>query len=128
MRMQAVAQTDADFAAWVLNQQQPGKVWTAASQFSSPQVFAGYQLFNGLGTCSGCHTVSGTPANNQVGPNLTHLDARTGFAGFILPLNDANLRLWLRNPQAVKPGANMVIPKLTEDQITALIAYLDTLK
>ena len=30
--------------------------------------------------------------------------------------------------QAAKPGANMVIPKLTEDQITALIAYLDTLK
>jgi cytochrome c oxidase subunit 2 len=94
-------------------------------------VYAGYQLFQpgGIGGCSGCHTVSGTPSNAQVGPNLTHLQARAGFAGFILPLNDANLRLWLRNPQAVKPGANMVLPtKLTEDQITSLIAYLDTLK
>jgi len=128
MRMRAVAQTDADFAGWVLNQQQPDKVWTAADQFANAQIYAGYRLFNGTGTCSGCHTVSGTPAHGQVGPNLTHLQARGGFAGFILTLNDANLREWLRNPQAVKPGANMVIPKLTEDQITALIAYLDTLK
>ena len=50
------------------------------------------------------------------------------FAGAILPLNDTNLRMWLRNPQAVKPGANMRIRKLTEQEITELIAYLDTLK
>ena len=129
MRMQAVAQTDADFAAWVLNQQQPQTAPTAVDQFSSPLVYAGYQLFNGTGGCANCHTVSGTKAAGQIGPNLTHLQARAGFAGFILALNDANLRQWLRNPQAVKPGTNMVIPvKLTEDQITALIAYLDTLK
>ena len=130
MRMQAVAQTDSDFAAWVLNQQQPGKVWTAADQFTNPQAYAGYQLFQpgGAGTCANCHTVSGTGASAQVGPNLTHLQARAGFAGFILPLNDANLRAWLRDPQAVKPGVNMRIPHLSEDQITDLIAYLDTLK
>ena len=45
----------------------------------------------------------------QVGPNLTHLQARKVFAGAIFALNDNNLRMWLRNPQAVKPGANMRI-------------------
>jgi cytochrome c oxidase subunit 2 len=128
MRMRAVAQTAGDFAAWVVDQRRPQQPFTAADQFTSPDAYQGYQLFNGLGTCAGCHTVTGTPAAAQVGPNLTHLQLRGGFAGFILPLNDANLRLWLRNPQSVKPGANMVIPKLNEDQITQLIAYLDTLK
>jgi cytochrome c oxidase subunit 2 len=128
MRMRAVAQTANDFAAWVVNQQQSQAPLTADDQFSSPDAYAGYQLFNGLGNCSSCHTVTGTPAQGQVGPNLTHLQARGVFAGAILALNNANLRLWLRNPQAVKPGANMIIPKLTEDQITSLIAYLDTLK
>jgi cytochrome c oxidase subunit 2 len=128
MRMRAVAQTDADFATWVLNQQQPAKTWSAADQFSNPASYAGYQLFNGFGTCSGCHTVTGTPAAGQVGPNLTHVQARGVFAGAIFALNDANLRIWLRDPQAAKPGANMRIPHLTEDQISSLIAYLDTLK
>jgi cytochrome c oxidase subunit 2 len=128
MRMRAVAQSATDFAAWVVNQQQPAAALTPDAQFGSPDAYAGYQLFNGLGNCSGCHTVSGTTAQGVVGPNLTHLQARGVFAGAIFALNDANLRLWLRNPQAAKPGANMVIPKLTEDQITSLIAYLDTLK
>ena len=72
--------------------------------------------------------MQGTPAQGEGGPNLTHLQARDVFAGAILTLNDNNLRLWLRNPQAVKPGANMRIRQLSEQEITELIAYLDTLK
>jgi cytochrome c oxidase subunit 2 len=128
MRVRAVAQTDADFAAWVLNQQQPAHPVTAADQFTDPAVYAGYQLFNGAGTCFSCHTVTGTSAAGIVGPNLTHLQARSVFAGDILTVNDANLREWLRDPQAIKPGNDMRIPHLNEDQITSLIAYLDTLK
>jgi cytochrome c1 len=33
--------------------------------------------------------------------------------------------MWLRNPQAVKPGSLMVLPRpLSEDEIKALVAYL----
>jgi cytochrome c oxidase subunit 2 len=128
MRIKVVAQSPADFAAWVADQQLTQHALAPADQFSQPLVYQGYQLFNGAGTCSTCHTVQGTPAAGQVGPNLTHLQARGYFAGDIFQLNNNNLRIWLRNPQAAKPGANMRIPKLTEDQITALIAYLDTLK
>jgi cytochrome c oxidase subunit 2 len=128
MRIKVVAESTNDFANWVANQQTKHAPVTSADQFSDPLVYQGYQLFNGAGTCAGCHTVQGTPAVGDVGPNLTHLQARNWFAGDIFELNDNNLRTWLRNPQAAKPGANMVIPKLTEDQITALIAYLDTLK
>lgn len=128
MRIKVVAETPADFARWVANQQTVQHPPTAADQFTNPQAYAGYQLFTGAGTCSSCHTVQGTTAAGQVGPNLTHLQARGFFAGDIFALNDNNLRTWLRNPQAAKPGANMRIPKLTEAQITSLIAYLDTLK
>ena len=129
MRMRAVAQTADQFAAWVTNQQQPQPVLTPADVYTNAQAYAGYLLFHGIPNCAGCHTVTGTSAVGKVGPNLTHLQARGVFAGAILPLNNTNLRLWLRNPQAVKPGANMRIPvKLTEDQITSLVAYLDTLK
>ena len=128
MRMRAVAQSDTDFAAWVMNQNTASHPLASGDQFTNPQAYAGFQIFTGAGNCSGCHTVDGTQAQGRVGPNLTHLQARGVFAGAIFALNDANLRTWLRNPQKAKPGANMVIPKLTEDQITSLIAYLDTLK
>jgi cytochrome c oxidase subunit 2 len=128
MRIKVVAQSPADFAAWVANQQTKQHPLSTQDQFTQPLAYQGYQLFNGSGTCATCHTVQGTPAQGQVGPNLTHLQARGYFAGDIFQLNNNNLRTWLRNPQAAKPGANMRIPKLTEDQITALIAYLDTLK
>jgi cytochrome c oxidase subunit 2 len=39
-----------------------------------------------------------------------------------------NLARWLANPQAVKPGNKMVIGKLSQDQIDALVQYLTTLK
>jgi cytochrome c oxidase subunit 2 len=128
MRFKVVAESPADFAQWVTNQNQPAKQWSAADQFSSPVAYAGYQLFNGTGGCATCHTVSGTPAAGMVGPNLTHLQERSVFAGAIFALNDNNLRTWLRDPQAAKPGANMRIRKLNEQEITDLIAYLDTLK
>ena len=48
-------------------------------------------------------------------------------------LNDVNLRKWLRNPPGQKPmdpenGQGMPNLGLSEDEITQLIAYLETLK
>jgi len=128
MRFKVVAESPADFATWVTAQQLVQHPPTVAEQFAHPLAYAGYTLFNGSGGCSTCHTVQGTTAAGQVGPNLTHLQARRVFAGAIFTLNDANLRVWLRDPQAAKPGANMRIRKLSEQEITELIAYLDTLK
>jgi cytochrome c oxidase subunit 2 len=128
MRFKVVAESPADFAQWVTNQNQPAQQWTSADQYSSPLAYQGYQLFNGTGGCATCHTVTGTPAAGMVGPNLTHLQERSVFAGAIFALNNNNLRIWLRDPQAAKPGANMRIRKLSEQEITELIAYLDTLK
>jgi len=128
MRIRGVAQSPADFSAWVGAQRALAHPPSDAEQFTNADAYAGYKLFIGSGGCATCHSVNGTPAAGQVGPNLTHLQTRSVFAGAIFALNDTNLRTWLRNPQAAKPGANMKIRKLNEDEITKLIAYLDTLK
>jgi cytochrome c oxidase subunit II len=127
MRIRVLAETPHDFAIWVAQQQEQQRPLTSADQYTNAEAYTGYTLFHGAGTCFSCHTVAGTSAVGRVGPNLTHLESRPGLAGNMLPLDNNTLRDWLRNPQAVKPGANMVIPKLTEAQITALIAYLNTL-
>jgi cytochrome c oxidase subunit 2 len=121
MRLRVVAHTAGDYARWVAanttnpDMPDPG---TVAAQ--------GAALFRQKG-CASCHTVDGY-SKGTVGPNLTHLHERSVFAGSIFELNDENLRVWLRNPPKEKPGSIMPNLNLNEDEITQLIAYLDTLK
>jgi cytochrome c oxidase subunit 2 len=128
MRLRVVAMTGNNFDTWV-SQQQAGPALisssTAASNSATPAE-AGAALFLSKG-CSGCHTVNGVSVGS-VGPNLTHLQSRTTFAGATFDLNDRNLREWLRDPPAMKPGSVMPNLNLSEEEITQLIAYLDTLK
>ena len=43
-------------------------------------------------------------------------------------LDADNLRPWLANPPAVKPGSVMPNLNLSSNEITKLIAYLETLR
>lgn len=94
---------------------------------------AGAEIFITRG-CNGCHTITGLEgASGKVGPNLTHLYSRKTFAGSLFDLDRRNLRRWLRDPPAMKPmdpDNNQGMPNLglSEDEITQLIAYLETLK
>ena len=133
MRLRVVSHTTPDYDAWVKSQMAAPVTPEAPSDTTAKGSLAyqGYQLFLSTG-CAGCHAVQGVSAG-QRGPNLTHLESRQVFAGAILAMNDGNLRKWLRNPPAEKPmepqdGSGMPNLKLTEDQITQLVAYLDTLK
>ena len=57
------------------------------------------------------------------------LDRTTGTLRVrtIFENTDDNLRAWLRDPQAVKPNANMRLPRpLTDAEIEILVAYLRT--
>ena len=123
MRLQVVAQTQQDFADWVAGQQQPPAP-AGAQHRRRPPV---WPLFNGSADAPAAIRSRASPAAS-VGPNLTHFKSRSVFAGAIFAHNDPNLRAWLRNPPAQKPGAVMPDLGLTEAQITDLIAYLDTLK
>jgi cytochrome c oxidase subunit 2 len=39
-----------------------------------------------------------------------------------------NLRLWIENPDAIKPGSLMPAMKLPEADLDALVSYMETLR
>jgi cytochrome c oxidase subunit 2 len=124
MRNVGVVMDEADFDAWVAGQKQ---LPATPAEGSGPAA-EGLSLFNGRG-CGGCHTVEGVSTGN-IGPNLTHFASRGTFAGSLFKNNAESLRIWLKDPQAAKPGNAMRIPglPLKPDEIEKLIAYLETLK
>jgi cytochrome c oxidase subunit 2 len=141
MRLRVIADTPEDYAAWVTSQEAPAAQPVAAS--TSPDTTTtlpgvtpapsqaslaatGANVFKSAG-CAGCHAITGI-SDGVVGPNLTHFKSRSVFAGAIFQNDDNNLRLWLANPPAQKPGSVMPNLHLTSDQINQLIAYLDTLR
>jgi cytochrome c oxidase subunit 2 len=121
MRLRVIAQTPSDFDTWVAQQGRP------AGQPSRADAARGAELFTSK-PCAGCHTIQGTPAQGQVGPNLTHVASRQSFAGSMFELNDENLRAWLHDPPGVKPGSKMPNLQLSDDEVNNLVAYLQTLR
>jgi len=51
----------------------------------------------------------------------------TGDNAHIVNEDSCNLYKWLSDPQSVKPGNDMTIPKLSDSQIAQLVAYLESL-
>ena len=121
MRIRVIAQPETDFKAWEQHQLEvpPTPV--------SGEAAAGSRLFNQL-TCVNCHTVAGTPAHADIGPDLTHLASRETLAAGRLKDTPENLGKWISNPQAYKPGAHMPDFNFTPAQVQELVAYLETLK
>ena len=39
-----------------------------------------------------------------------------------------NLRLWIQNPDAIKPGSLMPAMKVSDAELDALVRYLETLQ
>jgi cytochrome c oxidase subunit 2 len=109
----------ADFDAWVRAQQQ------AAVQ--DEKVLVGKRVFETT-SCINCHAVSGTVANGRFGPDLAHLMSRSTIASGAAENTAASLRLWIQNPDAIKPGSLMPAMKLSDADLDALVVYLGTLR
>ncbi len=112
--------TEAEFEAWVRQQQQPAAVPPAGTPAA-----AGAAIFQRA--CLSCHAVTPGISQNNIGPSLAHFGSRPEVAGF-LPNTTDNVIRWLRNPQAVKPGALMPNLELTAQEARDLAAYLEQLK
>ena len=110
----------ADFIKWWDQQLQ------SARPPSTPLARAGYAYVTSR-ACSSCHSISGTPANGTVGPDLTHLASRRTLAAS-MPMSEGNLYGWVEDPQSLKPGTKMPTIGLEPDQLHAVVAYLETLK
>jgi cytochrome c len=80
--------------------------------------------------CVGCHTIPGIPgATGTIGPNLMGVASRTKIAGgAVNNTGPDDLKKWILNPPALKPGTLMPNVGLTDDEATSIVAYLETLK
>ena len=108
-----------DFDAWVQAQRQ------AAAQDESAA--DGRRVFETT-ACINCHTVRGTAANGRFGPDLTHLMSRATIASGAAENTAENLRLWIENPDAIKPGSLMPAMKLSDSELDALVRYMQSLR
>ena len=134
MRTRVQAVSDADFDQWVIDQQTPSTL-----PAEGEPGYDGYQVYLNK-QCIQCHTVrfDDEEATNVLaaeafnGPELTHFATRGKFAGAILPeegeSREEALKRWLADPPAIKPGSFMPDLALTEQEIDALIIWLESLE
>lgn len=121
MRFKVVAHDPDAYEEWLDKEGADAATAAAGAAAEGRQVFM-------EGACAGCHTVRGTEAQAKVGPDLTHFASREMFAGWIFPNDAENLRLWLADPPARKPGSLMPDLNLSDQEIEALVAYLQSLE
>jgi len=108
-----------DFAAWARAQQKPAVEDAGA--------IAGRRVFES-NACMNCHAVAGTPADGRFGPDLTHLMSRATIAAGAAENTHDNLRLWIQNPSAIKPGSLMPAMKLSGTDLDSVVSYMETLR
>jgi cytochrome c oxidase subunit 2 len=118
MLLRVYVQSGPEFARWVEEQSRPAQASAAVSE--------GQRVFETT-ACINCHAVTGTVAHGRFGPDLTHLMSRETIAAGAAPNTLENLRLWIQNPDAVKPGSKMPAMGLSDRDLDAVIAYLGTL-
>jgi cytochrome c oxidase subunit 2 len=117
MRLTVVADPPDQFNAWVQQQAQP----------VTPTGAPGEKVFQ-QNTCVSCHAIRGLPgATGTVGPDLTHLGSRSTLGAGVIQNTPDNLRAWIRDPQAIKPGVLMpAFASLSESDMSALVDYLES--
>jgi cytochrome c oxidase subunit 2 len=115
----------------------PGHINTLRLKAEQPGVFRGQRgktlfLSKECGKdncCVDCHTIRGTRAGGQEGPDLTHVGSRRSIAAGILPNNIGTLAGWIADSQHIKPENRMPFFDIySGEELRALAAYLESLK
>jgi cytochrome c oxidase subunit 2 len=122
MDLVVVAHSPSDYAAWIESQSDE------AEEPAVAEAARGLDLFTGAGGCVECHTIRGTEADGDVGPDLTHLMSRNRIAGGRVELTPENLLRWVHDPDQLKNGVEMPPTDLPDDDIAAIVAYLEGLE
>jgi cytochrome c oxidase subunit 2 len=91
-------------------------------------VAAGRDLFRSL-ACADCHTIQGLTVGRYPGaPELTYVALKRTIAGGSLRMTEEDLRRFITDPLAAKPGTAMPDLGLDDDTVTKIVRYLLTLK
>lgn len=121
MRLTITAEPPEKFDAWIEAQRQPPPEPQNDSQKHGQQVFLST-------TCVMCHTIQGTPARANTGPDLTHIASREWLGAGAVPNARGYLGGWILDPQSLKPGVRMPQHNFSGEDLNALLDYLAVLK
>ncbi len=123
MALIVVAEPEERFTSWVADRREPAAEPTGAIARQGHDVFLG-------SNCASCHTIQGTTAEaaREPGPDLTHFASRGTLGAAMLPNTPDRLAEWITDPHAIKPGVEMPATALTDEELDALLAYLDSLE
>jgi cytochrome c oxidase subunit 2 len=122
MAFHVVAQAPETFAAWYERERAP------AREPQTPEEARGGELFSAYG-CGVCHTIRGTPAVGQLGPDLTHTGSRSSIGAGMMPNNVDTLARWMADNQQIKPRNRMPgYDRLPSEDIRAIALYLEGLE
>jgi cytochrome c oxidase subunit 2 len=121
MAFLVVAQPPEEFTSWLEQQRQPAATPTEPIFERGQEVFLRSQ-------CVLCHTVRGTGAFSQVGPDLTHIGGRRTLAAATIPNTPGSMAAWIVDPQHIKPGTLMPATILPPEDLQVLLTYLESLR
>ena len=126
MKLAVIALEAQEFETYLAQLSTPQATPTSGDAARGAELFAERQ-------CIGCHAIKGYEgAVARTGPDLTYFAQRKKFAGYMID-NDINsgaenVTAWIKDPQAVKPGAQMPNLGLSDDDVADLVEYLRILQ
>jgi cytochrome c oxidase subunit II len=122
MAMYVIAEPRERFESWLRQQAAP------ASKPPDEFLQLGYEAFF-KGKCPECHTVRGTPAIGEDGPDLTHVGSRHSLAAGVLRNHVGTMAGWIAGSQDIKPGNPMPDSEIyTGRELRALSAWMESLQ
>jgi cytochrome c oxidase subunit II len=119
MLIRVVVEPRANFDRWVEAQRLAAR--------AQGTVARGQQVFQ-TNACANCHTVHGTSAHGTFGPDLTHMMSRQTVGSGVATNTADHLKIWVRDPARMKPGALMPAMNLSEKDLDDVVAWMVTLK
>jgi cytochrome c oxidase subunit II len=121
MAFVVIAQTPTEFERWAAEQRRPARDPQTDSEQEGLEVYLGT-------TCVACHAIEGTPATAEVGPDLTHIASRRTLFAAQHPNTREYMREVIVDPHRLKPGVRMPPTDLPDDELEALLDYLESLR
>jgi cytochrome c oxidase subunit II len=123
MSMVVIASDPAGFDAWIAERSRP------LVPPDDPELLHGMNVFFEAG-CAACHAFDGmerTAVAGSPGPDLFAVSNRTTLGALTVENTRENLAAFIRDPHVFKPGVRMPAHPLDDDDLSALVDYLESL-